>query len=297
MHFSLLTTLLLVASATCSPTGPKYRAPKGPSNAPVKGRWFDRIVVINLENTDYGDAENQHYLKMLARQGVKLTNYHAVTHPSQPNYVTQVYGDSYNIKDDAITNIPGKSLVDLLEAKGVSWKSYQEQYPGQCFVEKYSSDHLYVRKHNPFMSMVSVNSNPKLCAKVVDEKQLDKDIASNTVPQLVYYTPNMNNDGHDTGLDYATDWLQKFLEPRRNNPKFTKNTLIFITFDEQEDYDGDNHVYAVMLGPVVESWRGRKDSQRYSHYSLLRTIEDNWNLGSLGRNDKSAVTFKFPSRK
>jgi hypothetical protein len=34
---------------------------------------------------------------------------------------------------------------------------------------------------------------------------------------------------------------------------------------------------------------GSSSATHYSHYSVLRTIEDNWRLGSLGRHDATAA--------
>jgi acid phosphatase len=36
------------------------------------------------------------------------------------------------------------------------------------------------------------------------------------------------------------------------------------------------------------------DNTNFDHYSLLKTIEQNWSLGILGTNDVSAVPFNFP---
>jgi len=298
----LAVSTLLFAAAVALPVGPATNpaalARKPPKRAPknqslVKGKWFDRIVVINLENTDFVDAMNTPFLKQLAGEGVLLNDYHALTHPSEPNYVTQIYGSFYNIQDDNVNDVDGKSLMDLLEAKGVSWKTYQEAYPGGCFVGAASKDHLYQRKHNPFLMMNNVHNNPELCKKVVDDKQLDADMQANSVPQVVYYTPDMNNDGHDTGVQYAADWLEQFLSSRRNDPALSTGTLFFVTFDEQEDYSGDNKVYAVMFGSPVKGREGKVDYGKYTHYSLMRTIEDNWSLGNVGRNDVKAKPFTF----
>jgi len=306
MHiFKLLaiSALLLATTAVARPadlpsaTAAKYRSKLSPTKPKTglkgKGKWFDRIVIINLENTDFVDAMSAPFLKKLASEGVLLDGYHAITHPSLPNYVTQIYGSDYGIKDDAVYDIEGKSLMDLLEAKGVSWKTYQEKYPGNCFVSAFTDDHLYQRKHNPFLMMNNVHKNPALCKKVVDEKQLDADIKAKQVPHVVYYTPDMNNDGHDSDVNYAGDWLETFLAPRRNVPALSDGTLFFVTFDEQEDYSGDNKVYAVMFGSPVKKRAGTKDYAKYTHYSLMRTIEDNWGLGTVGRNDTTAKPFRF----
>jgi hypothetical protein len=77
-----------------------------------------------------------------------------------------------------------------LEKKDISWKSYQEDYPGGC--NKEMDIGLYARKHNPFMSFTNISKDKKRCAKIVNSKQLDKDIARNSVPQFVFYTPNVS---------------------------------------------------------------------------------------------------------
>ena len=91
----------------------------------------------------------------------------------------------------------------------MTWKSYQENYPkensgtGNCFIAQYSTDKKYYRKHNPFMTFDNIRNNPNRCKNIVSSDQLDLDIASGNLPNLMYYTPNIDNDAHNTGLDYA----------------------------------------------------------------------------------------------
>ena len=53
---------------------------------------FDHIVVVVEENHAYneivGNAQAP-YLNSLASGGALLTNYHAVAHPSEPNYLAK----------------------------------------------------------------------------------------------------------------------------------------------------------------------------------------------------------------
>jgi hypothetical protein len=60
-----------------------------PVNRIRKGKYFDRVVIIVFENQGYMIASNDKYLSSLTSQyeGFSLTNYLAITHPSQPNYV------------------------------------------------------------------------------------------------------------------------------------------------------------------------------------------------------------------
>ncbi|RUS23449.1 phosphoesterase family-domain-containing protein [Endogone sp. FLAS-F59071] len=284
------------------------------SAALVPGANFDRVVIIVLENQDYAEASRDPYLSSLSSNGALLTNYMAIAHPSQPNYLAIVAGTDEGISDDGNYNFGSKTVVDLLEAKGmlrvpkmflfsftlvqiyqrvlrtisgISWKSYQENYPSTCYTG--TSSRLYYRKHNPFISFTNISGNSTRCAKIVDATELATDIQNNAVPQFVWYTPNINDDGHNTNLATASKWLKGFLTPKLSEPNFITNTVVLITFDESETQSGPNQVYSALVGPVV-SVQG-SDNTAYTHYSMLATIEENWGLGNLGQNDVDAIVF------
>ena len=78
-----------------------------------------------------------------------------------------------------------------------------------------------------------------------------------------------------------------------------KGTLIVITFDEADydavgyntSYDGQNQVYTVLLGDMIEP--GTVVPTPYNHYNLIRTVEENFQLDSLNKNDFNANWFRF----
>jgi len=251
---------------------------------------FDRVFIIVLENQAYEDVMRNNLFRSLAERGTLLTNYHAITHPSQPNYLAMTSGNTWGVSD-ADVNLPASNIIDLLEHAGLSWKAYAEDYPtpgsSKCFVSS-SSNNLYYRKHLPFISYDNVRNNPSRCAKIFDGKQLDLDIKNNQVPHYSFYVPNIDNDGHDTGLSYAATWITTFLGPRLHENNFIEGTLFIITFDEDNNRH-NNHIYTLLIGPMVDPDSSHAD--HYNHYSLLRTLEANWNLGNLGRNDTSGNNF------
>ncbi|CAG8522567.1 9767_t:CDS:2 [Acaulospora morrowiae] len=281
MKFFTFVTLLSIAISTVSSTI-------------VPGTYFDRFFLIMFENTNYATAIKNAYLKDLTSRsnGLLLTNYFAVAHPSEPNYVATIFGSTAGVTNDGDYNITGQNLVDLLENKQISWKAYMEDYPGNCFTGDFapSGTDNYARKHNPFISMQDISSNSARCAKIVPGTQLDADINANAVPQFAYYVPNQQNDGHDTGLSFAMNWFQGWFEPKLLRPEFTTNTLFFIVFDESGS-GSSNQVFAGLLGSPVVPPGTHKDATSCNHYSILKTLENNWNLGNLGRNDVSANPF------
>lgn len=119
----------------------------------IKGKQFDRFVNIWLENTDFDMAAGDPGLQWVASQGITLTNYNAITHPSQPNYVASVGGDTHWVWEDWSFRIGSdvKTIVDLLEDAGVSWSLYQEDMPYSGFegdwINQENGANDYVRKH------------------------------------------------------------------------------------------------------------------------------------------------------
>src|SRR6266550_838828 len=115
---------------------------------------------------------------------------------------------------------------------------------------------------------------------------LQGDITKNNMPAYSFYTPNINNDGHDTGASYAGTWLVNFLESTLYDAKFMEEALVLITFDEAGSSNARNQVWSCLIGGVIpDELKGTTDDTFYTHYSALRTVELNWGLGSLGQGD------------
>ena len=152
----------------------------------------------------------------------------------------------------------------------------------------------YVRKHNPSIVYDSVAAVPSRLARHRNFNDFAADVNASALPQWMFVTPNMANDGHDTSIDYAAQWLQYWLVPLLSNENFNDNkTLIVLSFDENESYTENNCVLTLLLGGAVpDSARGSNDSTYYTHYSLLSTVEANWGLGSLGRGDTNKCVFR-----
>ena len=265
-----------------------------PSDTPAQpARAFERVFIIVFENYGAAAALANPYFKQLAGRGAYLSNYYAVSHPSEPNYLALLAGDPL-VADDGVYNLPQKNLVDLLEQAGIGWKAYQENYPGGCFagsVAGNASTGLYARKHNPFITFDSIRNNRARCGLIVNASELAGDSAAGRLPAFSFFTPNMDHDAHDQPLSYAAKWFEGFIEPRLSDPNFMRGTLLVVTFDESDIQSGaaDNHVYTALLGPMIKP--GSTDTARYSHYSLLRSVEDNFQLGTLNRKDAQAPPF------
>ena len=137
-------------------------APAAEADGTLSGRatTFSNMLLIILENTDFSAAIADPNLKAFANTGVLFSNWLAFTHPSQPNYIAMTSGSANGVTSDSTTTINVRNIADLLEAKGLTWKSYQENWPGNCFTG--TSSGTYFRSllhcHSPYISRFTLRT-------------------------------------------------------------------------------------------------------------------------------------------
>jgi hypothetical protein len=143
------------------------------------------------------------------------------------------------------------------------------------------------------VSFDSVNLNGTRLLKLVSFNEFAADVKANTLPQYAHLSPDMLNDGHNTSLNYAANWTQSFLAPLLKNEQFMNRTLILLTYDESATYPIPNHIVSLLLGGAIpKNKKGTTDDTLYTHYSILSTLENNWELPNLGRYDAGANVFQ-----
>lgn len=269
------------------PLQAKVRSVSKPLFVPQIGHVF----VVILENTDEAVAEELPFFRRLSASGALLENYHGLAHPSQPNYIAMMAGSAYGVRDDNSVTIDVPHLGDLLERKGLTWKTYAENYPGNCFIGVISGTQAsgaYVRRHNPFIEFRNVQDNLARCTEhIVNSDLLDADIASGSLPNFSFYVPNGQHNGHDSSAATADAWLESRFGSLVTDPRFMKDMLFIVTYDESGTNAESSSVLAALAGPAIRP--GAESPTWYDHYNLLRTIEDTFGLGTLGRHDAMAA--------
>ena len=265
---------------------------------------FAHIVYVVFENKEFTDIMGSMYMPVfnrLANTYTLLTAFYAETHPSMPNYLAMVGGSTF----DRTTNcedcfVDSPSLADQIEASGRTWRDYQEDMPSPCFIGSRDS---YAQKHNPFIYFDPIRMDTPRCKEhIVPLTALDQDIASGTLPNFIFVTPNLCNDAHDCFVNVADAWLNTFLQKLTPVLDATQQPyLIILTWDEGATNEGccglpthaGGRIATVLISPQVKL--GFKDDTPYTHYSLLKTIETFWGLPLLGHaNDPEAVLIEKP---
>lgn len=255
--------------------------------APPPAHHFEHVLVIVLENQDFVAAANDPYLHSLAEQGAVFKDFHGLFHPSYANYLAMISGRLIKTRGDSQITVSEPTVGDRLKERNLDWKNYAEDYPGRrgdCFLGARSGK--YARKHVPFLSFAKVQKEE--CDKVVPATELMKDLKAGTLPAYAFYSPNLDNDGHDPvsnpklGLAKGSAGLKKVLDPILSDPALRKGTLVVVTFDESMGRNPDNRIYTVFLGDMIKAGTVNRDA--LNHFNVLRTIEDNFGLRPLSED-------------
>ncbi len=275
-------------------------APLTPPVSHVPG--YDHVFTVMMENTDYSEIMNDPtdtpYIHSLMAQGATMSDYHAVYHPSDENYLAIAGGDTYTTGATYWPNInsPEKNLGDTIEAAGKTWKAYEQGMGTPCNTGK-TSDSYYEPDDAPFINYTDISGNATRCAAhLFDTTQLTTDLKSAaTTPNFSwiaaddYYDGESSGNGNATSLKTQDGWLKQTLAPVLSSPAWTQQkSLLILTWDESET-EAHNHVATIALGSQGTVPAGTSSATRYDHYSTARTIEAALGLPGLTANDTYAT--------
>ena len=270
---------------------PTVAVPPTPTPRPLVPE-FQHIVTIVFENKEFGTVignPQMPYFNELAKSNTLLSQFYAVTHPSLPNYLAMVSGDTFGLTFDCYScSYDAPSIPDLIEASGRTWKTYQEDMPSACFDgTEYGN---YAIKHNPFVYFKPIRLNAERCSRsVVPLTQLPEDLATGQLPNYVFITPNQCNDAHDCDLDVADNWLRNIMLPLQTALDLEgKPYLIVLTWDEGQGnhsccglpQEAGGRIATILISPQAKT--GFEDTTPYTLYSLLKTEAESWHLQYLG---------------
>lgn len=236
----------------------------------------DHVVIVIMENHSYSEVIGSSaapYINGLALQGASFTASHAVTHPSEPNYLAFFSGSTQGLTDDSCPHTYSTSTANLaseLIAAGLTFGGYSEGLPSVGYTGCASG--AYVRKHNPWVNFSNVpgSANMPFTSFPADPS---------TLPTISIVVPDLNNDMHDGTVLQGDGWLQQHLDGYVQWAE-THNSLLIVTWDE-DDFTVSNHIPTIFVGPMVKP--GQYGST-INHYNVLRTLEDMYGLPHAGNS-------------
>jgi acid phosphatase len=238
------------------------------------------MLVILLENHSQSQALAQMpHLAAWGRRFGQATNYHAITHPSLPNYLAIWGGSTFGVTSDCTVGSRGcaaaaPSVFGQTIAAHHTARAYQESMATTCQKQSAGS---YAPRHSPWPYWAAERG---LCRSfdvpsgTPSAGALHRDIVTGRLPTTGELTPNFCHDGHDCPLSTADAWLTTWVRQLVAGPDYRAGRLtIVITFDE-DDFQPANRVAFVVIDPRLH---GKTVTAPFNHYSLTR-----WLCGNAG---------------
>jgi hypothetical protein len=272
-------------------------------------------------------------------------NVAAGIHPSEPNYIWAEAGSNLGVLNDndpyganGTNQTTTQSLSNYLQSSGKSWRSYQEdtdvnltnnqalpknQYtvPLSSFSGTFASgtnqyngsnQYNYAPKHNPEVIFSSTNggnnstpSNPQ-AQNYAPLQQLAADLASNTVAQYNWITPDQYNDMHTAltggftynGVHYTGDqaaiaqgdnFLSILIPQIEASSAYKNNGAIVLWWDETEGGDDPSRTLGEIIISPDAKGNAYTNNILYTHSSDLLTMQEIYGAGPCLRDACTAT--------
>lgn len=208
-----------------------------------------KVLTIVEENHSYAQAKaGMPYLMSLANKYAYGSNFHAVTHPSLPNYIAIAGGDTFGVNTDK-EPVPSPkigtnhSVFGQAITGGKKAKIYNESMKSNCSNVWGGG---YAGKHNPWLYFGSERTQ---CQSFdVPATGFLNDAKSNLLPNAGMLIPNQCNDAHNCSLSVADGWLKARLPTVLASSDFTSGRLtVVVTFDEDDRNTSTNQILTVVM--------------------------------------------------
>ncbi|HYL27943.1 MAG TPA: alkaline phosphatase family protein, partial [Candidatus Nitrosotalea sp.] len=181
-----------------------------------------------------------------------------------------------------------KTLADLMDAASVSWKYY---VPAQKT--------NFGKLMNAFDVIYAVRNGPEWGTNVSwPETNIFNDISASSLPAVSWVIPEENNSDHPgTSQDNGPSWVASIVNAIGGSSYWNSTAIIIVWDDWGGFYDNlappakpyaglGLRVPAILVSPYARP--GYISTTQYQFGSILKYVEGNFGLGSLGTSDQSA---------
>ncbi|MGA2502736.1 MAG: alkaline phosphatase family protein [Anaerolineales bacterium] len=201
---------------------------------------------------------------------------------------------------DLLTNLP--TIFDRLQAAGVSWKFYVENYNPNVNYRNMASQGnkgsqvIWV----PLLNFDRFIDDPTLASHIVDLSQYYVDLRNGTLPAVSYIVPSGTSE-HPPEYPATGERQVKNLVQELMRSSVWNSSAFMVLYDDwggwydhvvppQVDaYGYGLRVPALLVSPFAKA--GYIDNTQLDFTSVLKFIEDNWKVASLSTRDAAANNF------
>jgi phosphatidylinositol-3-phosphatase len=276
---------------------------------PTAGHHIKTVFIIMLENHDWSSikgSSNAPYINdTLLPAFAHAENYRTGgQYPSLPNYITLEAGDDMGLSHlspqptDYRINTTDH-LTTYLRNKGISWRSYSENLPGNGSMCVLVDGTLYSADHNTFSYFNDVTGNPASASNAyctAHERPYSEfagDLQNGTVARYNFIIPNDADQGEKAAspgsskVQQCDTWLANEVPRIQASSAYQDGGAILIVWDEGATHGVDNPIGLIVVSPLAK--RGYSNAIAYSHASTVRTVQEVFGVTPLLRKAATAT--------
>jgi phospholipase C len=289
-----------------SHTAPTFRGQY--NNGKMDGfvSYLNSINQKGLLSMGYYNGEDIPYYWNLADEFVLFDRFFSSSADgSFPNHMYWVAGQSPQALRgqklaDVLANVP--TIFDRLQAAGVSWKFYVENYDpsityrNQAAAGNRASQIIWV----PLLNYDRFIDDPVLTSHIVDLSQYYTDLEQGTLPSVAYIVPSGASEHPPQKPVTGERTVKNLIQELMRSTSWDSSAFLLLYDDWGGWYDHvtppqvDNFGYgfrvpALLISPY--SKKGHVDHTQLDFTSILKFIEENWNVQPLASRDAAASNF------
>ena len=238
----------------------------------------------------------------LADQYVLFDNYFSSAHTgsitNRMYWVSGKPGSEFNrIPEGGFGDIP--TIFDRLQERGISWKFYIKDYnPDLNYRTAKELDFLPPQvQWVPLLSFDRFLDDPELSSRIVDLDEYYTDLENGTLPAVSYVLLLGATEHPISDLSLGERATRTMLHTLMQSDSW-ENSAFFLTYDDWggwydhvpppqiDDRGYGFRVPALLVSPYARM--GHIDHTLLDHTSILKFIEENWDIPSLATRDAKA---------
>jgi phospholipase C len=212
---------------------------------------------------------------------------------------------------DYLANIP--TIFDELQSAGISWKFYVQNYDPTINYRNLANAGNRESQvvWTPLLNFDRFIDDPHLSSHIVDLSQYFIDLHNGTLPAVAYIVPSGASEHPPSSLSSGQRFIKSILQELMRSSVWDSSAFILayddwggwfdhVTPMQVDQYGYGPRVPVILVSPFAKT--GYIDHTVLDFTSILKFIEQNWNLSPLSTRDTyannilSAFNFKQSAR-
>jgi phospholipase C len=193
------------------------------------------------------------------------------------------------------------TIFDRLQAEGISWKFYIQNYdPTITFRDRGKGDRAAQVVWCPLLNYARYLDDPELNSHIVDLDVYFEDLQNGTLPSVSFIVPSGASEHPPGSILAGQRFVKKLLNSLMASSAWDSSAFMWSYDDwggwydhvpppDVGEYGYGFRVPALLVSPYAKE--GYIDSTELDFTSMLKFIQENWDVASLGERDAKANNF------